>query len=152
MQEIKIKAERENFKLPVIGTEEAACYDVYASRIEHKEDGMVICYLGFSTEIPKGFKGVVIPRSNISKYSWVMANSPGIIDSDYRGEWRACFRPLPVYRDGIIDMILPIFPYKENERVAQIYFEKEEKINFKIVTETSDTQRGLGGFGSTGLE
>jgi len=159
MLKVKIKSEAENFQIPVKGSAEACCYDVYASRIEYKPDGLVIVYLGFSTEIEEGYKGVLVPRSNISKIGWCIPNSPGKIDSDYRGEWQARFRPLPVIKDVSNDpeicdnrVLINDFPYKVGERVAQIYFEKETDTELHLVDETNDTERGVGGHGSTGLK
>lgn len=163
---IKIKPESETFKMPIKGSEDAACYDVFADRIEVDPAGFVICHLGFSTEIPKGWKGIVVPRSNITKYGWDMLNTPGQIDSDYRNEWQARFTPIinggdtvPVvdkdtvgigvdYRN-VVDAC-KYFPYKVGERCAQIYFEEVNEVEFEVVNKTSGTKRGLGGFGSTG--
>lgn len=154
MLEVKIKAERENFKMPIKGSKEAACYDVYVSKIVFKDDGMVICHLGFSTEIPPGWKGVLIPRSSLTKYGWVIPNSPGVIDSDYRNEWQARFRPLyTMYVNTDISTdYFPMFPYNKGERVAQIYFERVVGVDFIEVEETSETERGMGGFGHTGVK
>lgn len=158
---IKIKPEADNFKQPVKGTKQAACYDAYASRIEYREDGLVICYLGFSTEIPEGWEGNVLPRSNISNYSWVIPNSPGVIDSDYRNEWQCRFRPIPYLKDipnkidpNIIEkqFVVNEFPYKVGERVCQIRFRKVDEVTFELVDETSESERGMGGFGHTGLK
>ena len=150
MLEVKIKPERENLQLPIKGTPEAACYDCFISKMEVTDGNMVICYLGFSTEIPQGYKGLIIPRSNITKYGWIMANGVGIVDSDYRNEWQARFRPIPNRVSSMNRLIIPEFPYKTGERCCQITFEKVNDIKFEIVTSTSDTVRGLGGFGSTG--
>ena len=146
---VKIKL-IEGGKLPVKGSEHAACFDCFVRSIESKPDGMVICSLGFATEIPEGYKGVIAARSNITKYGWLLANGIGIVDSDYRNEWQARFRPLN-QRDDILGIfIAPTFPYKLGERVCQIYFEKVNDFTFEIVGELNDTERGLGGFGSTG--
>ena len=138
-------------KLPTKGTEYAACFDVYARKIGHNGDGLVICYLGFMTEIPVGYKGVLITRSNITKHSWVMANSFGIIDSDFRNEWQMRFRMIPTIKVNNSVQGWQ-FPYKEGERVGQIYFEKVLDVEFEIVNELNETERGLGGFGSTGIK
>lgn len=170
MLTVKLKKERNSFKKPILATEGSACYDVYAAKIEKLDDGMVICYLGFSTEIPSYWKGVIVSRSNITKYGWVLANGIGIIDSDYRSEWQVRFRPLCPVSDKPITAIvgndnieevgkiisfgnyIPNFPYKEGERVAQVYFEPINGINFIEVEETTDTDRGVGGFGHTGVK
>lgn len=147
MLKVFIKPERENFKIPIKGSNHAACFDCYASEIKMQDDGMVIVKLGFSTEIPEGWRADLIPRSNITKYGWVLANSPGTIDSDFRNEWQARFRPIPSPQDKIT-----AFPYEVGERVCQVRFEKVNPVEFIVVNNTSDTERGLGGFGSTGVK
>ena len=175
MLEVKIKPVRENFKMPVKGSDHAACFDCYASEIEVQPDGSVHVKLGFETEIPEGWRADLLPRSNITKYPWVLANSEGIIDSDFRNEWQARFRPVPynqsieffddVYVDsGKIEVTgngsaikVPLlfinkFPYKVGDRVCQIRFERVNPVNFILSDETSETERGLGGFGSSGVK
>lgn len=133
---------------PKKATEGSACYDVKARRIDFNDDGLVICYLGFKTEIPLGFKGEMVPRSNLTKYAWVMQNSPAQMDSDFRGEWQVRFRPIPIKQGDML--YTQKFPYEVGDSVAQIYFEKEEKVDFIPVKELSKTKRGEGGFGHTG--
>ena len=101
--------------------------------------------LGFKTEIPRGYRGVLIPRSNLTKHPWMMNNSMGIIDADYRGEWKMILTPL----NG--DLITNALPYGTGDRVGQIYFEAVTPVEFIEVDELSETERGTGGFGSTGL-
>lgn len=159
MLSVKIKKERENFILPKKSTLQAACFDVYISEIEECSDGMVICKLGFSTEIPKWWKGVIVSRSNITKHGYVLANGIGIVDSDYRGEWEARFRPLLYSEDDEIieekftftegECYRHNFPYKVGEACCQIYFEPVQEISFLEVDSISDTERGSGGFGHT---
>lgn len=146
---VKIKL-IEDGKLPVKGSEHAACLDCYARKIEIQNDGMVICHLGFATEIPEGYKGVVAARSNITKTGWVLANGIGVVDSDYRNEWQARFRPIPQRFLDTVEFFNNTFPYKVGERICQIYFEKVLDFKFEKVDNLNDTDRGLGGFGSTG--
>jgi len=140
---VKFKKLHADVKLPVKGSPDAACYDVYAHSFICKGDGMVTYNLGFALEIPKGYKGVIIPRSNLTKHKWTINNSPGHIDSDYRGEVVVKMVTLA----GIYDPI----PYIKGDRVAQIYFEKVEEVEFEEMEELSHTYRGEGGFGSTGI-
>lgn len=140
---IKFKKKDEKSKLPVKGSAHAACYDVYAHNVTIERPNKMIIGLGFSTEIPMGYKGIVVPRSSLSKTNWVLANSIGVIDADYRGEWMVVFRCLG-------EMIYQPLPYGIGDRVAQIYFEKIEDIDIEEVEELSNTERGEGGFGSTG--
>ena len=139
---VKFKELYEDVKPPIKGSAHAACYDVYAHSITSIGDSKVKVGLGFATEIPVGWKGIIVPRSNITKYTWVMNNSIGVIDSDYRGEWMIVFTPVGVHFG---------FPYQVGERVAQIYFDKVEEVELSKVAEIASSDRGAGGFGSTGL-
>jgi dUTP pyrophosphatase len=151
-QPLKIKLQKvtEDARMPIKGSEQAAAYDVYAHSITSKEEGKVVVGLGFKTEIPKGYKGIIVPRSNLTKFNWVLNNSYGVIDSDYRGEWMAIFTSIPVLFDG--NFGTTSFPYNIGDRVAQIYFEEVLPINFEVVPELESSERGEGGFGSTGLK
>ena len=114
--------------------------------LKSKEDGKIVVGLGFKTEIPKGYKGIIVPRSNLTKFHWILNNSYGVIDSDYRGEWMAVFTALE-----FSELIQP-FPYNVGDRVAQIYFEEVLPVSFDVVPELESSERGEGGFGSTGLK
>lgn len=144
MLQIKFKKKDEQTKLPVKGSLNAACYDVYAHSIKLERPDKIIVGLGFSTEIPPGFKGVLVPRSSISKTNWSLANSIGIIDADYRGEW------MMILKTSSNSFMYEPLPFAMGERCAQIYFEKVNDVEIEEVDELSDTIRGTGGFGSTG--
>ena len=152
IQPLKIKLQKttEDARMPIKGTADAACYDVYAHSITVSNDGKVTVGLGFKTEIPKGYKGIIVPRSNLTKYFWVLNNSYGVIDADYRGEWMAIFTPVPIL-SGIVSGTTS-FPYGVGDRVAQIYFEVILPITFDVVPELEQSDRGEAGFGSTGLK
>ena len=141
MLKIKLQKVTEDARMPIKGSEHAAAYDVYAHSIT-ETGGKVKVGLGFKTEIPKGYKGIIVPRSNLTKFNWVLNNSYGVIDSDYRGEWMAIFTGLSE----------ELFPYSVGDRVAQIYFEEVLPISFDVVPELEESERGEGGFGSTGLK
>lgn len=143
---IKIKKLHPQAKIPLKATKDAACADVYATEIihEHNAEYNVTVKLGFSTEIPKGYKGIIVPRSSFTQQSWVMQNSPAQIDSDYRGEWMIKFEHMHLKSDHT-------FIYKEGDRVAQIFFEKIIDYEFEEVEELVQTERAEGGFGSTGV-
>lgn len=147
---VKFKKVRDNFKIPTKGTDNAACFDVYASEIDDFDGVSTIVYLGFKTEIPEGYKGVLVPRSNFTKTTWMMQNSPGQIDSDYRGEWQMRFKQLLVFDNITKEIYRELFPYKVGERVGQIYFEKVLDVEIEQSTSLSETDRDEGGFGSTG--
>lgn len=140
MKVVKIKLKDQLAKVPVKMSEEAACYDVFAHSLKAIDAYKVEIGLGFMTEIPKGWKGVVAARSGITKTGWFLANGMGIVDSDYRGEWK-----MVMSSNGYSAM----FPYKIGDRVGQIYFEPVYDIEFQV-DDLSETVRGEGGFGSTG--
>jgi dUTP pyrophosphatase len=142
---IKFKKIDEQSKLPVKGSAHAACYDVHAREILVEYPNKMTVKLGFSTEIPVGYKGLVLPRSGISKTNWVLANSMGVIDADYRGEWMMVFRCLG-------EMMESPIPFGVGDRCGQIYFEKVQDFDIEEVEELSSTERGEGGFGSTGVK
>lgn len=150
--DIKVKERRKGYSI-VRSTEEAGAYDVVAVKI-HQDRQYVTVYLGFATEIPKGYRGRIVPRSSIGHKSWVMANSPAIIDSDYRGEWMIKFESIKKLTQGhLFDGPTEVsveFPWQEGERCAQIYFEEILPVNFIKVVELSESTRGEGGHGSTG--
>jgi len=143
MLKIRFKKKDEQSKLPVKGSLNAACYDVYAHSIKLERPDKIIVGLGFSTEIPPGFKGILVPRSSIAKTNWFLANSMGIIDADYRGEWMMVLKTVG-------SVIYDALPFGVGERCAQIYFEKVNDVEIEETIELSDTERGSGGFGSTG--
>jgi len=147
-QPLKIKLQKvtEDAHMPIKGTPDAACYDVYAHSITSSENGKVKVGLGFKTEIPKGYKGILVPRSNLTKFRWILNNSYGVIDSDYRGEWMAIFTQIDNNDSN------DTFPYGVGDRVAQIYFEEVLPISFDVVPELEESDRGELGFGSTGLK
>jgi dUTP pyrophosphatase len=147
-QPLKIKLQKttEDARMPIKGTADAACYDVYAHSITSSENGKINVGLGFKTEIPKGYRGVIVPRSNLTKFRWILNNSFGVIDSDYRGEWMAIFTQIDNTDSN------DTFPYGVGDRVAQIYFEVVLPITFDVVPELEESDRGEAGFGSTGLK
>jgi dUTP pyrophosphatase len=150
MLKIKLQKVTEDARMPIKGSEHAAAYDVHAHSITSESNGKVKVGLGFKTEIPKGYKGIIVPRSNLTKFQWVLNNSFGVIDSDYRGEWLAIFTRLEFNTSsgGAVED----FPYGVGDRVAQIYFEEVLPISFDVVPELEESERGEGGFGSTGLK
>ena len=105
------------------------------------EDGCWVCHTGLAFEIPDGYVGLVFPRSSIVKKDMSMANAVGVIDSNYRGEVTCRFRPAGT------DM----FPkYTAGERCAQMIIIPYPEVEFVECDELSETDRGTGGYGSTG--
>lgn len=93
-------------------------------------------------EIPKGYEGQVRPRSGLAlKHNVTVLNSPGTIDSDYRGEVKVL-----LYNLGMKN-----FTVKFGDRIAQLIISKYEKVTLKQTNTLSKTKRGKGGYGSTGV-
>lgn len=138
--QIKIKVV-ENGKLPEYKTKGAACADCYArlagERITLRQGEQCLINLGFALELPAGYEAVIRPRSGLSKDLLAVT---GTIDSDYRGEVKV---RLHNYSKGDVDVC-------NNDRVCQIKIQKAEQFEFVQVEHLSETERGEGGFGSTG--
>lgn len=146
---IKFKKLHPNAVIPKQMTEGAACADVIATEILSEGYGAVTVKLGFSTEIPQGYKAVMSPRSSFTHQGWTLQNSPCQIDSDYRGEWMIKFEGIPTYINDQGYLKYDSFPYNVGDRVAQMWIEKVIDFEFQEVEVLSKTERGTGGFGST---
>lgn len=136
----------EGGKMPVKKTEGAACYDVYAREIIRVSSSYYKVKLGIKTEFPITNYCELADRSGTTDTGWCICNSLGFIDSDFRGEWQARFRPFQS------DNGIPHFPFKEGERVAQFIYKKKEDDEFSIVDKLTETDRGEGGHNSTGRD
>jgi dUTP pyrophosphatase len=118
--------------------------DLVATTIIGETLGSITYGLGIALEIPEGFVGLVFPRSSIRKTNLQLSNSVGVIDSGYRGELQATFNKV----QGIDNVERE--NYKVGDRVCQIIIIPFPPIEFNEVNELSNTERGEGGFGSTG--
>jgi dUTP pyrophosphatase len=115
--------------------------DLVATKIISNTTFDISYGIDLAMEIPKGFVGLVFPRSSIRKYELALSNSVGVIDSGYRGEIQATFK-----KTNGLDSL----SYKVGDRIAQIMIIPHPDIQFEEADELSDTERGEGGFGSTG--
>lgn len=104
------------------------------------EDDIITYKTGLCVEIPVGYVGLLFPRSSVFKQGLQLSNSVGVVDSGYRGE--LMFK----YRSTGSDTSF----YTEGDRVGQIVILPYPQIQFSQVKELSDTERGQGGYGSTG--
>lgn len=135
---LKIKKLVSDAKIPSYAKEGDAGMDVYSigkedrgNFIEHKT--------GIALEVPKGYVCLIFPRSSISNKKLSLCNSVGVLDSGYRGELVLRF-----YKHGEED-------YEVGERVGQIMILPIPEIEIEEVSKLSESERGSGGFGSTGL-
>lgn len=135
---VKFKKLDRHATLP-IQTAGNAGMDMTALRVEHTD--MYTEYdTGIAAEIPEGYVGLLFPRSSISKYDLVLANSVGVIDSSYRGSLR--FR----YKTGKKNPKI----YTIGDKIGQLLILPYPNITIVEVNELSSTDRAEGGFGSTG--
>ncbi len=140
---IKFKKLHPRAKSPERAHEDDAGFDLFACQTDwsiHEASGLYTEYgTGIAVEIPKGYVGFLMPRSSISKTRHLLKNSVGVIDSGYRGEIKFRFSP-DTTRTA----------YSVGDRVGQIVFIRLPKIDMEEVDELSPSNRGTGGFGSTG--
>jgi dUTP pyrophosphatase len=139
--QLKIKKLNPNAVIPTYAKSGDAGMDLVATKIISNTTFDVTYGTDLAMEIPKGFVGLVFPRSSIRKYELILSNSVGVIDSGYRGELQATFK-----KENGLDSLA----YKVGDRIAQIMIIPHPEIEFEEVNELSDTERGDGGFGSTG--
>ena len=145
MEKIIVKVIKdEGVTLPKYETSGAAGMDVRANISEPIVLGSldrVLIPLGLRLEIPEGYEVQVRPRSGLAlKHGIGMVNSIGTIDSDYRGEIGAI----------IVNLSKEPYTIQPQERIGQLVLNKVEQIEWEVVEKLSESERGSGGFGSTG--
>lgn len=143
---VKVWRDDETVKLPTYGKDGDACMDVYVHSIEYKNDGRIIYHTGLYFALPEDYEMEIRPRSSNTKTMAVMQNAPGTLDEGYRGE-------LMIVHRNIDDPDISISHYGVGDRVAQILIRRRERIIWNEVAtqeELGSTERGEGGFGSTG--
>jgi len=142
---MKIKLLTPTAKVPVRATSGSAGYDLFFDDIVPNTDAymthLVTISTGIAVEIPMGYVGLLFPRSSIYKTNLRLANSVGVIDSDYRGDVRVIFDTR---------MFPGMFGYNVGDRVAQLVLTSVYNPELVVTKELDPTQRWLGGFGSTG--
>lgn len=141
---VLVKRLADNAEIPIYATSGAAGCDLFATQDMIIESGLTkIIPTGLAFQIPDGLFMMIVPRSGISLNTKLrIANSPGTVDSDYRGEV------------GIIatnESNGEPFEVKAGERYAQAIFVPYYQVEFVEVTELNETKRGAGGYGHTGL-
>ena len=137
---VNIKKTNPDAVIPKYAKEGDACMDLVAVE-KFLDDFGNTCYnTGLAFEIPPGFVGLVYPRSSVSKTDMSLRNCVGVIDSGYRGPVVLKFR----------ENDKSLFNYKIGDRIAQIMIMPYPQVQFTEVDELPDSDRGLGGFGSTG--
>lgn len=148
---IKIKKTHEDAVIPTYSKPGDAGMDLTAVSKSVDEDGNIVYGTGLAFEIPKGYVGLLFPRSSNSKKTILLSNSVGVLDSGFRGEVLLKFKAYTT-EPTEATLFTNYFPksYEVGERVGQIIVMPYPQIEFEEVQELSDTERGEGGFGSTG--
>lgn len=135
---------KSNHPLPAYQTEQSAGLDLTANieqPITMKPLERKLIGTGLYIELPKGFEAQIRPRSGLAyKHGITVLNSPGTIDADYRGEIKVL----------LVNNSDTVFIVQDGERIAQMVIAKHEQIEWNPQVQLSDTERGAGGYGSTG--
>ena len=141
---IQVKKLKDNAQLPTRGSAYAAGYDLYAcldEAIEIKAGETVKVGTGLSIAVPEGYFGAIFARSGLAaKEGLRPANCVGVADSDYRGEYIVA-----LHNDSNVTRTVT-----PNERIAQLVIMPFLSVTFEEAQELDETERGAGGFGSTG--
>ena len=149
MLEVKIKKLVPEAVIPAYETVGAVGMDLTATSKEYDKYGNIVFGTGISIQLPDGYYADLRPRSSISQYGLVLANSIGTIDSDYRGEIILKFKPSVYFGVNRGDDVGVM--YDVGDRIAQLVILPYPKVYFVEVDELSKTDRGTGGFGSTNI-
>lgn len=142
--DIKVKKVRENAIIPKIATSGSACADLYAcidKNICINPGETAVIPIGIAISVPEGYGAFIFARSGLGiKSGIVPSNCVGVIDSDYRGE--ICV--------GLYNHSNKEYTVNPNDRIAQMAIIPVASVNYLECDELSETDRGAGGFGSTG--
>lgn len=148
LDEVKVKVwcKDETVKLPIYAKQGDACMDVYVHSIEKKDDGRICYHTGLHFKLPEDYEMEIRPRSSNTKTFAIMQNAPGTLDEGYTGELMIIHRTLINPKDSKAE-------YNIGDRIAQILIRRREHIiwdKVNTIEELGQTERGAGGFGSTG--
>ena len=140
---MRVKKLNENATIPAYQSDGASGFDLHASQsAEIKAGGVCVVKTGLAFEIPRGFEIQVRPRSGLAfKNGISVLNTPGTIDSDYRGEVMVI-----LFNFGKED-----FKINKGDRIAQAVLSQIFVADFSVSDELGGTERGEKGFGSTGV-
>jgi len=139
---VKFKRLHRHACMPTYQTEGSAGADLYAAqRVTIYPRQVAFVPLGFAVAVPEGYEMQVRPRGSLAiRDSVTVLNTPGTVDSDYRGEVKVI----------LINHGTQTFVVHAGERIAQAVFQKVERARFEETEDLGETARGVGGFGSTG--
>lgn len=149
--EVNIKRLHPDAVIPGYAKAGDAGMDLTAVSMSYDEYGNICYGTGLAFEIPKGYVGLIFPRSSICKNQLLLSNAVGVIDSGYRGEVSFKFKPsLALDPLQYVTDRKRYGVYKVGERIGQMIIMPYPQIEFIEVDELSQTERGEGGYGSSG--
>ena len=139
---IKIKLLNENAILPEKQHDSDAGYDLFSiEEVILKPNAIHKVKTGIAIQIPTNYGGLVLPRSGLSsKYGISLINTPGLIDSGYRGELL-----IPLINHSVNEYVI-----KKHDRIAQLILIESPKVKIEVANDLDDSDRDSKGFGSTG--
>ncbi len=148
--EVEIKIEKiegcEDLPIPLSASKYSSGVDLFSAEeheISMKPNEIKLISTGIKIDIPDGYEGQVRPRSGLAvKHGITVLNSPGTIDSDYRG----------IVKVILINLGGKEFSIQRGDRIAQLVIQKIYFPNFKVVQSLNNTKRGEGGFGHSGVK
>ncbi|MCA4782333.1 dUTP diphosphatase [Empedobacter stercoris] len=171
---VKIKKLHKDAVIPTYAKDGDAGMDLTATSKSYDEHGNVVYGTGLAFEIPKGFVGLLFPRSSNAEKDLLLSNSVGVLDSGCRGEVMFKFKKQINNEKSVLNTIIAVqnmaeikddfkqlgllneddienfTEYQLGERIGQIIILPYPQIEFEEVEELSDSERGKGGYGSTG--
>jgi len=136
---VKIKKLHPQAVIPSYAKDGDAGMDLVVTEVKNNEANKITYLTGLAFEIPKGYAGFLFPRSSIRNKNLSLSNSVGVVDSGYRAEVQATF-----YKTIESEV------YMVGEKALQIIIMPVPYVEFEEADELSETERGHGGFGSTG--
>jgi len=144
MMELKVKKLCEEAKIPQYAHEGDSGMDLYSVEEATLEPGETkTVKTGLQISIPKGFEAQVRPKSGLaSKFGVTVLNTPGTVDSGYRGEIMVI----------LANLGKEAYKVEKGKKIAQVVIAKVEEADIKVVESLDETTRNKGGFGSTGLD
>lgn len=153
--QVNVKKLSENAVLPTYAKHGDAGMDLTATSKSYDDHGNVVYGTGLAFEIPLGYVGYLFPRSSNAKKDLLLSNSVGVIDSGYRGEVMFKFKNShQLYKcvdgDARFPQDFKSDTYNVGDRIGQIIIMPIPHIEFNLVDELEDSERGQGSFGSTG--
>lgn len=138
---MKILALHSDHIMPTKGTDQAGAFDIYMPEPGFANEIPRLAGLGFAAAVPPGHVALILPRSSYgTKFGLELVNTCGVIDSDYRGEWKAFLRT----KGGTS------FNWVAGDRLLQFLVVPIANVTLEPVQELPASDRGAGGFGSTG--